>query len=166
MKNLKSGFHRLVLMSLLLSAATVFPAFVFPASAELEADSAAAGIELPRSVLETEMAAVAAPISSPLASFEVGSEAEPVPMGDCRAEGCGNTGTKYGYGNSCSAARSDLEAVLDAASRSICPGIVIAVDINYGQCTGGGSIAECKFSGNADITCKLCTGQSCDGDDF
>ncbi|MEM9556540.1 MAG: hypothetical protein AAGC60_19940 [Acidobacteriota bacterium] len=79
----------------------------------------------------------------------------------CTSMYCGNTGTKYGYGNSCSAAKTDLDSVLSAAAYSLCPGVVTGIDRNYGGCSGGSPIAECKYSGNADIYCKICPGQSC-----
>ncbi len=79
----------------------------------------------------------------------------------CTSQSCGNTGTLYGYGGSCAAAKDALDDKMTDAAYDICPGVVTGITRNYGSCTSGSPIAECKYSGNADISCKICDGQSC-----
>ena len=77
----------------------------------------------------------------------------------CHAEDCGNTGTLYGYGATCTAAKADLDSEIGDASYSICPGVVTGVDRHYVACIELNG--QCRYEGNADIECKICPGQFC-----
>ena len=106
------------------------------------------------------------PMSSAL---DLALDLEPPPKveASCRKEACGNTGTLWGIGPAgvpdCVNARTDLVSKISAAANDICPGPVTGVTHHYDdncQSAGGGN---CTESGNADVECKICPGQSCGG---
>lgn len=90
--------------------------------------------------------------------------APPAAEASCQSQACGNTGNLYGYGSNCTNAKNDVSSEMTAAAYEICPGIVTGITRNFGSCTSGSPIAECKYSGNADISCKICPGMSCEPD--
>ncbi len=92
-------------------------------------------------------------------------EAPPKVEASCYTQDCGNTGKLWGIGPAgvpdCVNARADLNSKMTAEAYNICPGVVTGITHNYDdncQSAGGGN---CKESGNADIECKICPGQSC-----
>lgn len=123
----------LALSGLALGSLLLLGVWAAPTLAEEDA-TIVAYENVPLSTLASQVGLPVAPLGSSESSDEVG----PVHMAGCYTQECGNTGTKYGYGGNCNDARDDLEDRLDAASYIICPGTVIAVDINYGTCSPGG----------------------------
>lgn len=122
-----------------------------PAPAKAEAPAALA------SLLEEAVETPMTPVPPPPPNLEP----PPAIEASCHTEDCGNTGTLYGYGNSCTTARADLDAEINAAADWICPGVVTGIVRHYGSCTSGWPVAECKYSGDADIECKICPGEAC-----
>ncbi len=87
-------------------------------------------------------------------------ELPPAVEASCHTEDCGNTGTLYGWGANCTTAKADLNGEMTDAAYEICPGIVTGIDRNYGDCVEENG--QCKYSGNADIECKICPGLFCE----
>ncbi len=97
---------------------------------------------------------------SPVASLESILNNEPALKAGCTSQACGNTGTKVGTGGDCAAAEANLRSQLSAAAYEICPGVVTGLTVHVGACQSG----TCDTPGNADVSCKICTGQSCENE--
>ena len=87
----------------------------------------------------------------------------PAVEASCWKQDCGNTGTRWGVGPEpgCAVARSNLNSNLWAAALRICPGPVTGITYHYDNNCQGAGPGYCKESGNADVECKICPGQSC-----
>lgn len=77
----------------------------------------------------------------------------------CTTQYCGRTGIRYGYGSTCATAQAALDNELWNAAAAICPGTILGVSEIYGSCVEANG--QCRYDGRADVTCKICDGQSC-----
>ncbi len=130
-----------------------------------EADIAQATTEKPlltnsEEPLGQDLDAPAQDLELPVPDLELPPKVE----ASCHTEDCGNTGRLWGVGPpgspDCVNARADLDSKIGAAANNICPGVVTGITRHFeNDCKRVGS--NCTESGNADIECKICPGQSC-----